>query len=123
MNIEILHEYPVKERDKGLIMLPIGVVYNRSLQKAFKGDSIKFFRGEVCRIISMSYLNLKSQIAGFLSMYLYGVDLKVVMKRWKANAVAEGNSSKVISEEKCLLVWYEKLEEESKKKSTSPRRK
>ena len=116
MKIEIFHEYPSKTMDKGLILLPVGVMYNKPIQKAHVGDSIVFLGGEVCSILDMAYIKIATQSFGVLCKYIYGTPFKVIFGRWKANAVAEGNSSRAISDEKCLLVWYEKYEDPKKKK-------
>lgn len=109
--------------DKGLILLPVGVMYNKPIQKAHVGDSIVFLGGEVCPILDMAYIKIATQSFGVLCNYIYGTSFKVIFGRWKANAVAEGNSSRALSDEKCLLVWYEKQESPKEKKRPSSKKK
>ena len=122
MKIEVFHEYPSETRDKGLILLPVGVMYNKPIQKAHVGDSIVFLGGEVCPILDMAYIKIATQSFGVLCNYIYGTSFKVIFGRWKANAVAEGNSSRALSNEKCLLVWYEKIENPKEKKKPSSKK-
>ena len=70
----------------------------------------------------MAYIKIATQSFGVLCNYIYGTSFKVIFGRWKANAVAEGNSSRALSDEKCLLVWYEKQEYPKEKKRPSSKK-
>ncbi len=103
--IRIFHDFP--KNDKGLIMLPIGLYYNRAIQNCKKGDRIVFLCGTERKVVCKSLVNLKSSVSDFLCRYIYGVKLSIVFKKWLTNAVLEGHGRKVVSENRCLVVWYE----------------
>ena len=49
---------------------------------------------------------MSSPLTDILCRMRYGISLKGAMVRWKTNVRLEGNSSKVISDEECLMVVY-----------------
>lgn len=105
MEYKIFHDTPVKE--KGLVMLPVGVSFNRDIQKMKEGDEIVFLNGEKHKVLRTSYFGLKWQATDFLCRYIYGKGIDIVFRKWLTNAVIRGYSKKAISDNKCLLVWYE----------------
>lgn len=107
---KIYHWTPKKH--KGLLMLPVGVYYNRDIQKARPGDYIQFEDDtDKYAIRRIAYMELHTQIAGLISMYLYNTPLPSVIKRWKFTAVFEGNGKKAVSDNKCLVIEYNTIPE------------
>lgn len=94
--------------DRGLIMLPVGVYYNREIQRAKKGDYIVFRDcSREYRILDKCYIGLNTAAARLLCRYIYKYELDVVMRRWGNNAVIESNGRSAISDNKCLLIRYD----------------
>lgn len=101
----IYHWTPKKH--KGLVMLPVGAYYNRDIQKARVGDYIQFKDERSAYAIKrIAYMELHTQIAGLLSMYLYNTPLPSIIKIWKATAVFNGNGKAAVSNDKCLVIEY-----------------
>lgn len=90
-------------------MLPVGAYYNKDLQSAKIGDLIKIYAGEpYCEIKRITYLDLHSGIANMLSFYIYSRPLSILMRLWRSKAVLFGNNKNSVSENKCLVIQYEK---------------
>lgn len=93
----------------GLVILPVGVYYNRSIQEAKKGDVVIFKEDNTEYVIlDICYIDLKSRVAGMLCRYIYNHDLNRVMERWVANAIIEGNGRRSVSRSKALVIRYGK---------------
>ena len=88
------------------ILLPYGYSYNAEWKKAKKGDTLIFLDGGEYLIYSVRVLKMSSPLTDILCRMRYGISLKGAMVRWKTNVRLEGNSSKVISDEECLMVVY-----------------
>lgn len=104
MEYNVFHELPKK--DKGLLLLPVGLYYNRDIQKAQRGDSIVFLGGERRVVVRTTFLALTWQATDVLCSYIYGVGLRIVFEQWLTNAVIEGNGKLAVSKNKCFLIWY-----------------
>lgn len=92
----------------GFIMLPVGAYYNRDIQKARKGDFFQFCENESkYRIVDICYMNLNCAVANVLCKYIYNRKMDIVMNRWLANAVIEGNGRNAIDKNRCLLIRYD----------------
>ena len=95
----------------GFILLPCGEFYKPTLSiaKARKGDIIRFYNGadrfieRVLRIPQDDYCDMLCRI-------VYGIPLKMAMKKWQSYAVLEGNNKDVISSDFCLWVIYDTSE-------------
>ena len=107
-NYNIIHDYPEKGRDRGLILLPVGEYYNRKIQVAKEGDYITFLNGAKRQIIKICYIGLKQGAMDFLCHYIYGEPLSLVLNEWLLNATIEGHGRAVVSQERCLIIWYKK---------------
>lgn len=104
MRCGLFHRLPPIER--GLVMIPVGLYYNREAQELKGGDTIVFFDGEEREVISVVYMNLKTSTAGLICEYIYHATLKRVFKQWEINIIIEGGVPQAISREKCLLIRY-----------------
>lgn len=102
--IGVFHDLPLK--DKGLIMLPVGIYYNRDIQNASIGDVIVFLGGEERTIKNKCVFNTHSGSTHFLCQYIYNTSLSVVFRKWLTNAVIQGNGRNAVSKNRCLVVWY-----------------
>lgn len=95
--------------DRGMVMIPVGLYYNRKTQNAKKGDTIVFKdSNEEYKIEDLCYMDLNTSVARMLCRYIYKYELDAVMKRWQSNAVIEGNGRKAVSCNKCLIIRYGK---------------
>lgn len=95
--------------DIGLAILPVGVYYNRNIQRAKKGDVVIFKEDNTEYVIlDICYIDLTSRVAGMLCRYIYNSDLSRVMERWEANAIIEGNGRSSVSKNKALVIRYGK---------------
>ena len=82
------------------------------ITKARPGDYIQFEDDtDKYAIRRIAYMELHTQIAGLISMYLYNTPLPSVIKRWKFTAVFEGNGKKAVSDNKCLVIEYNTIPE------------
>lgn len=116
---KIYHWRP--KNDKGLILLPVGVRYNIDLQKAKVGECIEFQEDPNKYMIKQkAYLDIHTQAANLLSMFLYRSPILAVLKRWQNTSVLDGNGKNAVSRNKCLLIHYNTLpeKEESVKEKT-----
>lgn len=104
MRYELFHDFP--KEDKGLVMFPVGMYYNRDIQGCAPGDTIIFLGGEEREVVSTSYFDLRRSSTDFLCRYIYGAELKKVFNKWVYNAILRGNGRRVLSEKKCLVIWY-----------------
>ena len=107
-NYKIIHDYPEKGRDRGLILLPVGEYYNKKIQVAKEGDYITFLNGVKRQIIKICYIGLKQGAMDFLCHYIYGEPLSLVLNEWLLNATFEGHGRAAVSQERCLIIWYKK---------------
>ena len=107
-NYKIIHDYPEKGRDRGLILLPVGEYYNRKIQVAKEGDYITFLNGVKRQIIKICYIGLKQGAMDFLCHYIYGEPLSLVLNEWLINATLWGDGRAAVSQERCLIIWYKK---------------
>lgn len=97
---------------KGLLLLPIGMYYNIDLQQARAGDYIKFQDDDKRYMIKrIAYMDMKTQIANLLSMFLYNCPILVSLKMWQSTAVLEGNKKNAVSRNKCLVMHYNTIPE------------
>lgn len=101
----VFHELPLK--DKGLIMLPVGMYYNRDIQYASIGDTIVFLGGKERIIKNKCLLDLRAGATDFLCQYIYNKSLNMVFRKWLTNAVISGNGRNAVSKNRCLVIWYE----------------
>lgn len=100
----IFHEKP--SSGKNLLLLPVGVLYNRDIQKAKEGDKIYFLGGSSGIIVKKCYLDLHKHSTSVLCDYIYGRPLPFVFRKWEINAVIDGNGARTVSRNKCLMIWY-----------------
>lgn len=107
-NYKIIHDYPEKGRDRGLILLPVGEYYNRKIQVAKEGDYITFLNGVKRQIIKICYIELKNSSTDIICRYIYGEPLSLVLNQWLINATLEGHGRAAVNQEKCLFIWYKK---------------
>lgn len=94
--------------DRGLILLPIGVYYNREIQTARVGEFI-LLMGETKprKMRQICKLPLDSPVATFMCRYLYRAKLKTVINRWRLNAFFDGYNKTAVSSYECLMIEYE----------------
>lgn len=100
----IFHDTPKIERN--LIMLPVGVYYNRDIHGASVGDKIRFIDGNERTIVGKSDIDLRMSSTDLICRYIYNCSMKIVFRKWLTNAVIEGNGRNVVSKNKCMLIWY-----------------
>ncbi len=92
---------------KGIVLLPIGMYYNRHLQNMTSGDLIQFQNEDKPhRVIRVAELDLNSQIASLLAFYLYKTGKRIMISHWRYTAVMEGYNKHAVSVNKCLAVHY-----------------
>jgi hypothetical protein len=107
MEIKISHA-PMREDAPNLLLLPVGVYYNKALNNAKRGDVLVFWNGEKHKIIHIGRVPLLSSIAGFLAKYIYNTSVQIMMQHWVAEALRNGYTKKAIEEEYCIIVSYDK---------------
>lgn len=108
MVYHIFHWKPKIEN--GLIMLPVGIHYNREIQSAKKGDFIVFKDSpHEYEILDKCYIGIETAAARMLCRFIYNYELDLVMRRWGNNAVIEGHGRMSISRNKCLMIRYKTL--------------
>lgn len=91
----------------GYILLPMGYSYNKDIQAAKKGDTLKLMGdSKGYKIFSVRKLSLRGPDADVLCRLRYGITIKGALMRWQSNARLEGHSANVISTEECLWVIY-----------------
>lgn len=79
-NYNIIHDYPERGRDRGLILLPVGEYYNRKIQVAKEGDYITFLNGVKRQIIKICYIELTNSSTDIICRYIYGEPLSLDRK-------------------------------------------
>lgn len=111
--VERVRKYPVthmggsgKVMEYNFIILPKGVLYNSHIEKARKGDFIKFLDGEEREIYDICPVQIRSGVFRNLCRMRYGKDTEVVFNQWKRTAVSLGHSPLSIDKETALIIWY-----------------
>lgn len=87
--------------------MPYGEFYGQTsnIKKAKKGDIIRFFQGgdyEIERVMKIP----QDDFCDMLCRIVYGIPLRIAMRKWQSYAVLEGNDKNVVSSEYCLWVIY-----------------
>ena len=90
------------------ILLPMGYSYNVDFQKATHGDVIRFLDGNDYRIFAVRKIKFNTPNTDILCRMRYGITKERTMQKWKSNALLDGHSPEVISEDECLWVVYDK---------------
>jgi hypothetical protein len=90
------------------VIFPIGYKYNEALQSLHRGDEIQFLDGSKCVVESVVRLQIKSAIAESLCNARYGFGIKRALEIWKDRAMVQKVDPRAISENMCLIVFYNK---------------
>lgn len=90
------------------VFFPIGYKYNEDLQLLRRGDAIKFLDGSKHLVESVVRLPIKSAIAESLCKVRYGFGIKRALELWQSRVVALKLDPRVISENECLVIFYNK---------------
>lgn len=93
--------------ERGIILLPIGIFYNREIQQARAGEFIQMWDGKPRRIKQLCRLSLESPAGRFMCRCLYNTKIENVLRRWQVNAVMEGANKGAVSTVECLMIQYE----------------
>lgn len=91
-----------------LIILPIGLYYNREIRKIKPGDYVEFSDGVERRVEFALLMPIHGALTEYLCRKTYTGAMQVVMKRWYANALMEGFGRDVIDTEQCLMIFFER---------------
>lgn len=93
------------------IFLPIGYAYNKHLNDARVGDSIKFVKGKTRTIRDIGFIDIHSFLFRNLCWKRYGCSAERVLRQWEVNARSEGYPKEAIDEDKAVMIWY-KIDED-----------
>ena len=117
--VDIMGEAP--RRAVKFVILPFGLYFHRDLQKAKRGDIVRFNEGH--RLVSMIYesscrISIKTQLFSYLLRLCYGgtVTITSLMERWAAIAINEGYGRKGFSRDEALLVEVRDIDDEKSEK-------
>lgn len=99
------------ETNYEFIFLPIGYVYNKHLNDAKVGDTIKFVKGKTRTIRDIGFIDIHSFLFRNLCWQRYGCSAEKVLRQWELNARSEGYTKGAIDEDKAVMIWY-KVDEE-----------
>lgn len=88
------------------IFLPIGYAYNKHLNDARAGDSIKFVKGKTRTIRDIGFIDIHSFLFRNLCWKRYGCSAERVLRQWEVNARSEGYPKESIDEDKAVMIWY-----------------
>lgn len=105
--IKISH-LPVGPDKPNLLLLPVGMYYNKALDAARPGDVIQFWNGEKHVITHIGRVPLAVPIAGFLAKYIYNTSVDIIKQHWIAEALRNGFTKRAIRDDYCIIVAYER---------------
>lgn len=89
------------------IIRPLGYRFNQDLKTARKGDVLRFADGSSAWIYRVAVLNVGSAMADCLCRALYGFGALEILGIWQENLRAAKKDVRLISENECLIVFYE----------------
>lgn len=94
------------------ILLPYGEYYEktRDIKDAKKGDVIRFFNGPEYKVFHATLIR-QDKFCDILCRMRYGIPWKNALEVWRRYAVLEGHGKDVISDEECILVVYDKVQD------------
>ena len=94
------------ETNYTFIFLPIGYAYNKHLNDARVGDTIKFVKGKTRVIRDIGFIDIHSFLFRNLCWKRYGCSAERVLRQWEVNARSEGYPKGAIDEDKAVMIWY-----------------
>lgn len=100
--ISIAHEATMR---KNYILMPFGYYYNQELLKAKIGDILLFSDDKRREIEYISVINLKSGLTDYLCRKTYIANIKIVIRKWEANAEFQGYGQASFNRDRCLLIF------------------
>lgn len=100
-----IHEIP-GDAHWDFILLPCGYILNRGYEDASSGDILVFHGGEKRSIRAVRKIAMDS-LCDALCRMRYGVPIKRALMQWQNNAVLLGSGKRSVSQEECLIVFYD----------------
>ena len=108
----VSHIRNTQDRFLDYIILPLGYKHNRDVQKARRGDILRFADDNVAWIDNVITAPLKSSLTDCLCRAVYGFSIAEVLGVWQRGFKAMGNDPKMVSESECLIVFFKEKEHE-----------
>lgn len=89
-------------------LFPIGFKYNENLQALRQGDTIVLLDKSERYVLNAMKLPLNSAIAEYLCWMRYGFGIARAVEVWKERLRVNKLDVKMMSEDECLIVFFEK---------------
>jgi hypothetical protein len=100
-------------------LIPIGLYFNKTIQKAKPGDTVEFqdaWHRDKFELVRKSVVEIKTSVFNFMCCSLYGSECNIprILARWRALAEAQGCGKKGLDEEQALLIEVKPIVEKTR---------
>lgn len=91
------------------ILLPLGARLNMEARGASVGDTMNFLNGVSVTVSRVLEIPIRDTMTNALCKMKYGHSMGDVWEQWQKNAMFLGNGRNAVDEEKCLIVFYDRV--------------
>lgn len=107
--VKVAHD--IGGEDKlSFVLFPIGFMYNRDLASLRKGDIMVFLDKSEHYVRGVCRVSLKSALIEYLCWMRYGFGIDRAIELWRERLRIGKQDVKVMSNDECLIVFYESEE-------------
>ena len=107
--VKVAHDIGGEDR-LSFVLFPVGFRYNRELAELRKGDIMVFLDKSEHYVRGVCRLSLRSALAEHLCWLRYGFGIERAITLWRERLLLGKQDVKVMSNDECLIVFYEKEE-------------